>query len=66
MVLVRPRISIAVRVMLSSFVVANGASDHSAENAVMPGIVAGDSADEGSFDAASSIRRAWHGNRGNG
>jgi hypothetical protein len=66
MVLVLPPISIAVHVMLSGFVMADGASDHSAENAVMTGIVAGDSADESSFNAASSIRWAWHGNRGNG
>lgn len=63
-VLGRPSLVIAFAVMFSSFVVPNGAPDHSAGNAMTTCVVAGGSADNSSFNATSCLCGVGHGCHG--
>jgi hypothetical protein len=57
---------IAFTVVFSGFVVANGASDRRAGEAVMMGVVTSYSADKGSLDTPPRICRGGHGGQGKG
>jgi hypothetical protein len=59
-------VPITLVVLFSSFVVANGAPEHGAGEAVMTCVVAGGTSDNSSLEAAPRIRGASHRHYGKG